>query len=154
MFETIRQLRMKVMNHFDLWDTSLAWYSLSATRRICLYVLEHSLGIHGFTPTWPCSIVEFIASHATNWLLYCDQSNIHLSYNKCFGRFRFKVDDTQSKSSRIRLRCTNNLCGFQFTHGEKQCIAWQCTNYHDTTNHSGCLSRLELLRLCYVDAAK
>ena len=40
---------MKVMNHIWLWDVELAWYSLSATQRICLYSLEHDFSIHSFS---------------------------------------------------------------------------------------------------------
>ena len=32
---------VKVMNHTGLWDTNLAWYSLSTTHLICLYGLEY-----------------------------------------------------------------------------------------------------------------
>ena len=40
---------MKVTNYTGLWDAEiLAWYSPNTSHRICLYGLEHSLGIHGF----------------------------------------------------------------------------------------------------------
>ena len=53
---------IKVMNHTSLWDAELGWYSLSATRQIWSYDLEHSLGIHGFSPTWSCLIAEFLTT--------------------------------------------------------------------------------------------
>ena len=43
---------VKVINHTELWDTELAWYSPSATRRICLTRLEHGFGIYNFSSTW------------------------------------------------------------------------------------------------------
>ena len=33
----------KATNNTDLWDSELAWYSQSATHRICLYVLAQGL---------------------------------------------------------------------------------------------------------------
>ena len=48
----------------------------------------------------------------------------------------------QSKSSRIRLRCTFI---FQIIHRVKKCTTWQRTNYYDTNNQSGDPSQLELL---------
>ena len=42
---------MKVTNHTWLWNAKLAWYSLSAIRRICLSCLEHGFGIQTLRPT-------------------------------------------------------------------------------------------------------
>ena len=51
-----------VINHAELWDAELAWYSLRATQRICLHGLEHGLGINDFRPTWPFLIVEVFST--------------------------------------------------------------------------------------------
>ena len=52
---------MKVTNHTKLWDSKLAWYSLSATHQICLSGLKHSFIIHHFRPTWFCLIIKALA---------------------------------------------------------------------------------------------
>ena len=38
------------MNHTELWDTKLAWYSPTATRCISLYGSVHDHGIGSFGP--------------------------------------------------------------------------------------------------------
>ena len=49
-----------------MWPTTLdlkmlTSNSLSANRRICLRDLEHGVGIHGFTLTWPSLTIEICA---------------------------------------------------------------------------------------------
>ena len=39
----------------------------------------------------------------------------------------------------------SHMCGFQITHGLKQCTICQCTNYHNITNDRRYLPQLELL---------
>ena len=45
--------------------------SPSATHLICLFGLENDLRIHDFRPTWPCKIVEVLAT----WAKFIQQSN-------------------------------------------------------------------------------
>ena len=40
-----------MINHTDLWEVELAWYSHSATYWICLYSLKHGIGISDFRST-------------------------------------------------------------------------------------------------------
>ena len=51
---------MKVKNHTGQSDAEFAWYSLSATLWICVYGLEHGLGIHVYRPRWLCLIFEVL----------------------------------------------------------------------------------------------
>ena len=55
---------MKVTNNIGLWDSELGWYSLSAIHWICFSSLEHGLRIHAFRLTWPCQIIEVLATRA------------------------------------------------------------------------------------------
>ena len=55
---------VKIKNHAGLWDTKLAWYSLSATRRVGPNDLELDFGIHTFRPSWPHLIVEVLVTRA------------------------------------------------------------------------------------------
>ena len=55
---------MKVTSYTGLWETEFAWYSPSATHQICLYGLEHGLGIHTFKPIWLCLSVKVLATWA------------------------------------------------------------------------------------------
>ena len=51
---------VKVTSHTGRWDAKFALYSPIVTHHICLYGLEHSLGIHGFRPTSTCLIVKVL----------------------------------------------------------------------------------------------
>ena len=50
------------MNSTGLWNVELAWYSLSATHRICWYSSEHDYGIHSYRPTCPCLIIKVLVT--------------------------------------------------------------------------------------------
>ena len=39
---------IKVPTHRGQWGAELSWYSPTATHKICLYRLEHGLGLYGF----------------------------------------------------------------------------------------------------------
>ena len=52
----------KEWNKFGLCNAELTWYSPSATYRVCLYSLEHSLGIYSFWPIWTCLRVKVFAT--------------------------------------------------------------------------------------------
>ena len=74
----------KVMKHTGLRDAEFAWYSLSVTWWIFLSSLEHSIGIYSFRPSWPCLIIEVLAT----WAKFIQPSvTFHLSLSKCFGCF-------------------------------------------------------------------
>ena len=60
------------------------------------------------------------------WLLYCDQLCLHLSYNKCFASFHMVIP--LFKLVKYKFLIT--------LHGVKLCSTCQCTNYHNTINHS------------------
>ena len=53
---------IKMTNHTELWDAGLAWYSPTATHRICRHVLEFNLEIHAFWSIWPYPIVKIVAT--------------------------------------------------------------------------------------------
>ena len=74
---------VKVMNHTGLWDTELAWYSLSATRQICLYGLEQGLGIHGFKLTWSCLVVEVLSIQVKFLRLFAYCTEINCTFTFC-----------------------------------------------------------------------
>ena len=46
--------------HLDVF-AGFVWYSLSASRQICLYGLEHNPKFHGLRPTWPFLIINVLA---------------------------------------------------------------------------------------------
>ena len=71
---------MKVLNHIELWDTEFAWCSQSAIHQVCLYGLEHNLGIHDFRPTWPCQIVKVLAT----WVKFLESSSYCTVINCAF----------------------------------------------------------------------
>ena len=79
---------VKVTNHTGLWDAELVSYSPSAPSLICLYKLEHDVGIHGFRPTLPCLIVESLAT-GEKFLEpfgYCTVTIFHtINVFGCFG---------------------------------------------------------------------
>ena len=64
------------------WDTEFSWYSSSAVNRVCLYGLEHDLGIHDFKRTWPCLIVDVLATRAKSLLssVYCTVTNCAFTF--------------------------------------------------------------------------
>ena len=53
---------IKVTNLPKLWDTELAWYSLSAILSFCQYCLEYGLRILGSRPLWLCLVVTVLAT--------------------------------------------------------------------------------------------
>ena len=58
-FGNIRH-NLSVLSAFVILDAVVAWDSPGATYQICLYGLEHSLGIHTFRPTWPYQIIKIL----------------------------------------------------------------------------------------------
>ena len=106
---TNRPLRMLLPHNSWRWRTTLAWYSPSATRQICLHGLEHSHRIHGFRLTWFCLFVEVLIKRAnflerfgyrsvTNWTIAFRTTNVfcHLQPSS----------NSLGISSRIRQRRT------------------------------------------------
>ena len=53
---------VKLTIHNELWDDEITWYSPRAIIRVCLYDLKYGFGILGFSPNWPCQIVEILAT--------------------------------------------------------------------------------------------
>ena len=134
------QMLLKVINHTGLWDAKLAWYSPDATHQICHYGLEHKLRIHGIRPTWPCLIIEVLAT----WVEFLQPSGYYTTINCAitfcttnvfWGSFHgimalFKL----IKHKFLNLSMLHiHLCSFQITHAMKQCTMCQHTNYHNTT---------------------
>ena len=72
---------MKMTNH-----TELTWYSLILTCQICFDGLKHNLGIYSFRPTWPCPIVEFLAT----WVKFLQPSSYCNAINCTFICAAFK----------------------------------------------------------------
>ena len=96
---------MKVANHTGLWDAELTWYYPSFTCWICLYNLEHSLGIYDFRPTWPCLIVEVITAQTKFLELsgYCNLIKWTFTFCPtnvfgCFGVIMWPCSSTVSSS--------------------------------------------------------
>ena len=141
-----------VMNHTELWDAKLAWYSPSATHRICFYGSEHSFGTHGFRPTRHCSIVEVLATRAKFFQQsgYCSLINRAFSFwtRNVFGCIRRIMTQIELWKHKFWNLTTLLVYGrrFYITHRMKQCTVCQRTKYHNTTNLNEYLTRLELLR--------
>ena len=53
---------VKMINHIELCDDELTWYSPSVTYWICFYSLEHDHGIHSLKPNRPFLFVEVLAT--------------------------------------------------------------------------------------------
>ena len=140
---------MKMTNHIGLCDTELAWYSLNATHRICLYSLKNSIGIHSFKPTWHCLLVKNFATRvkSLNHLVTVQRSTTPWSFTEhIFGCFHSAVAQLELIKHKFPNSTTLHvyLCGFQIADGVKQCTTYQCTNYYNATNHVRCLSWFEL----------
>ena len=74
----------------------------------------------------------------TIWLPYGDRLYLHLSHNKYFWLFHSGITVQFKLAKHKFLNETTlpvHLCGFEITHGKKQCRTCQHTNYHNTTNH-------------------
>ena len=130
---------MKVTNHIGLWDTELTWYTLIATQRICLYGLEHDLGIHSFWPTWLCLIVDVLAVREkflqTSADVYYDQLHLQILL-KIFFFVSSRHNDLVWTRNVLELEYAH-LCGFQITHRVNQCTTCKRANYF---NKSGVLT--------------
>ena len=72
---------MKMTKHTGLWNVTHNWYSPS------LLLSEHSFGINCFRLTWPCLIVEVLATQANFF-----QSSVYCTMMKCTFTFR-KTND-------------------------------------------------------------
>ena len=81
---------MKVTNHTELWDSGLAWYFPSATRRVHFNSLQHGLRVYGFRTylTLPVHWISIKLSKIprTILLLHCDQLifSFHTNVFDCF----------------------------------------------------------------------
>ena len=142
-----------VKDHTVLWYAKLTWYSPRATHWICIYGLEYGLGSHGFRPAWLCLIIEVVVSRekcsSTIWLLYCDRLCFLLSPNKYFWLLRRHYGPIRTREVPQLNHVTFSSVQFlNHTHEGKQCTSCQRINYHNTTNHSRYLSRIELFRSC------
>ena len=130
---------MKVTNHIGLWVAKLTWFAFMASSTA-------SLRIHCFKPTWPYLIIDVFAIKV-RFLEpsgYCSLVNCHLLCNKYFWLLMAHFKLLKYKFPNYTTLYVH-LCSFQISHGVKHCM-FQCTNYHDTTNHNGYPSQLELLQ--------
>ena len=78
------------------------------------------------------------------------------SHDKCFWLLPLHSDPIQTHIKHKFLNYTElhvHLCGFQITHGTKQCTMCQHIKYHNTTNNSGYLPQLDLVWSCDIHAA-
>ena len=128
---------MKVTSHTGLWDAKLAWYSPSATHQICLYGWEHNLWIHGFRVTWPCLIIEVLAtlSKFLELSVYCTTINLCFTFHIkksfcCFGSIMAQFEFIKHKFPNLTMLHVH-LCGFQILHEVNQCTMCQHTNYRN-----------------------
>ena len=124
--------------------------------QICLCGFEHGLGIHDFSPTWPCLIIKVLVAPAkflqpSSYCIvincaftFCRTTNILVFFRDVMAQFKF-VKQIFPNQTILRV----HLCEFQIMHGVKQCTTWQSIDYYDLTNHNGYLPRLELLRSRY-----
>ena len=162
----------KVLQHFDNMMHNLATLdafvkvvkmtnykitSLSATGRIFVYGLAHGLGIHGFRLSWAFLVIEILATKQNILKLFDYCIMINCTFTFCRTNVFGCICGVKAQFELVNHKFTNltmlhiPLCGFQCTHGGKQCLTCQHTNYQDTTNHNG---YLEQLQLCYIHAAK
>ena len=119
------------MNHTELWDAILTWYSPSATHWICLYSLKHSFGNHNFRFTWHwllkflqpewnllnhlVTVLESLCFHTTNF------------FSTVINHFKL----VQHKS---KITWHVHLCDFQITHEMKQytgCLKRDAPHWYD-----------------------
>ena len=146
--DTIWQLQMHLQKSWSRSITlnreaELTWYSLNATRRIWLNDLERGIKNQQFQTCLilpdrrgscnPCKISGIIC------LLYCLFS---FRTTNDFGCFR----GIMAWFRLIKNELHDLLLGFQITQEMKRSTMYQRTSYHDTTNDSGYLPRLEMVR--------
>ena len=139
-------------------------HSSSTTLWICLYGLENSFAIHGFTSTWPCLIPAFLATRAKlNHLVKLLRSTAPSPFTAALRPSLIVYGDGVAPSP--TSRCSSywkgsllvaldyghqlyllyntshvHVCGFKKTHGMNQCTTCKRINYHNTTNYSGYLT--------------
>ena len=120
--------------------------------QVCLYGLEHGIGIYSFRPPWPCLIVEVLATWAKFLELFGYSTVINCTFIFCttnvFWLLPWHYGPIWTCKTYIP-KLDYIACSFVWlsnkTHSEKQCTTYQWTNYHDTTNHDWYLPYLELL---------
>ena len=130
------------MNHAWLLDNKLARYSLNTTCQICLYHLELRIRIHFFKPTWPCLIIEVLATSAKfpESSGYCTEIND--AFTSCTTNVFGCISGVMFLFKCITCEFPNlnmfhvPLCSFQITHLVMQCIMCQRTKHQGTNEKS------------------
>ena len=99
-------------NYADLLDTP------SINYWIWLYDLVHRLGMHSFRPTWPCSIIDVLATRVKciEPPHYCAmiKTNVSVFLPSVINQFEYP-----KRKFFALTRLFVYLCSFQITHGEK-----------------------------------
>ena len=96
-----------------------------------------------FRATWSSLNVQ---GSWTVWLLFYNHRCLHLSHNKCFWLILRRYDTVRTRTVHELDDVHIHQYYFQIAYEMKQFTMCQRTNYHYTTNCSGYLSQLELLR--------
>ena len=141
---------MKAMNYNGLKGAKLTRFSPNDTCRIWLCGLKHGFGIHHFSATWSCLIVEILPiqtkffNHLVSvlWLTapFLFAQHMFLVASTVWTRKAWIPENDYVARSFVWLsnhtwsRTTHNVSAHQ--------------RYHYTTNHSGYQPRLELLQSC------
>ena len=99
-------------------------------------ICHYGFRIYSFRSTWPCLMIEILVT----WMKFHMCSFIFHTTNvfHCFH-----INMAQLKLI-MHISCTF-ICAVFKSHIVKQYTMYQCTPYHDTTNHSRYLPWVELL---------
>ena len=96
---------IKVLNHKELWDNKLAWYSSNATFWVDLYGLEHDFGIHGLR--------SFLV--LTIWVIFLELSGYYTVINCTFTKWFLASSMVLWPSSNLQPQELRSQLGLQNT---------------------------------------
>ena len=115
--------------------------------RFYLDGLKHSLEIHSFRFTWPCLIIEVLATQVKFLQPSCTftfhVTNIFGYFPRIMAWFKLVKPQFPNKTT-LHV----HLHSFQIIHRVRQCTICLLTNYHDTNNCSKYLPWLLLCDIC------
>ena len=114
----------------------LVWYPTNAIHQICLNGLHYSLGVQPSMSTWPCQIIEVLAT----WEKFLEAPGYWTGVNRAFNFHTTNVlgciYGIMVQFELVKLpnwrTLSVHLSGFHFPHGVKLYRIAQRTSYHDT----------------------